>query len=272
MTRAVRSHRFSVKELKQGSEDNRPIPASYAEYDLSFREKIRFLLLCIPALMTVGYLFYHSLLLSLLVAFLACPGIGLYRSHPVEKRKRELKEQFRDVLYSVSASVSAGRHMPEALQEAAQNMRLIYREDSLIVQELDYMVKLLKEYRASEEEILKDFAVRTGIEDISDFVDIYLTCRETGGDLIRVLAKTSEIIMDKIAIEKEIHAITVQKRFEARILTGIPFIILIFLHLVSPDYLSAMYEGVEGRILMTAALGGIGFAYLWGMKLTDIAV
>jgi tight adherence protein B len=272
MKQAVRNHRFFMNGERQGSENIKSIPASYAEYDLSMREKIRFLLLCIPGLMAAGYLFYHSILLSLLLSFLSCPGLRLYRTHLAERRRRELKDQFRDVLYSVSASVSAGRHVPEALHEAAHNMRLIYREDSLIVQELDYMVKLMKEYRESEEEILKDFAVRTGIEDISDFVDIYLTCRETGGDLIRVLEKTSEIIMDKITIEKEIHAITVQKRFEARILTGIPFIILIFLHLVSPDYLSAMYEGAEGRILMTAALGGIGFAYYWGMRLTDISV
>ena len=162
--------------------------------------------------------------------------------------------------------------MPEALYEAEQSMRLIYKEDSLIVLELAYMVKRLKEYRESEEEILKDFASRTHIEDISNFVDIYLTCRETGGDLIKVLTKASEIIMDKIAIEKEIHTITVQKQFEAKILTAIPFLILIFLQLVSPDYLSAMYEGLQGRLLMTIALCGIGSAYVWSMKLTKIEV
>lgn len=254
------------------SGDNRPVPDSYEDYKMSGNEKIRFILICGPGLMAVGFLFYHSIILSALVSFLAYPGLGLYRSWLKEKRIRDMKEQFRDVLYSVSASVSAGRQMPEALQEAGQNVRLIFGEDSLMVRELDYMVKMMKEYRESEEEILKDFAVRTGIEDISDFVDIYLTCRETGGDLIRVLGKASEIIMDKIAIEKEIHAITAQKQFEAKLLTAIPFILILFLQLVSPDYLSVMYEGIKGRILMTAALGGIGSAYLWSRKLTKIEV
>jgi tight adherence protein B len=162
--------------------------------------------------------------------------------------------------------------MPEALYEAGQNMKLIYRVDSLIVKELEHMVKRLIEFRESEEEILKEFAARTGIEDISDFVDIYLTCRETGGDFIKVLTKASEIIADKIAIEREIHTVTVQKQFEAKILTAIPFIILIFLQLVSPDYLVALYEGVMGRLLMTLALAGIGISYFWSMKLTKIEV
>lgn len=151
-------------------------------------------------------------------------------------------------------------------------MGLIYGEGALIAAELSGMAKRLNEYRESEEEILRDFAFRTRLEDISDFVDIYLTCRETGGDLTRALVKASEIIMDKIAVEKEIRTITAQKRFEAKILTAIPFAMILFLQLASPDYLSAMYESITGRILMTAALGGIGAAYFWSMKLTSIKV
>ena len=147
--------------------------------------------------------------------------------------------------------------MTEALYEAEQNMRLIYKEDDLIVSELSAMVKGYV-FREPEEDVLKDFALRTGIEDISDFVDIYLTCRETGGDLVNVLNKTSEMILDKIAIEKEIHTITVQKRYEARMLAAMPLLTILFLNLVSPDYLAIMYETHLGSLLMTAALLGIG--------------
>ncbi len=245
---------------------------SYRSYELSQRERTRFLLICGLGLFAAAYLFYHSLILSFLFSCLSYPCMKPYSGYLAEKRKREIKEQFRDLLYSVSASVSAGRQMPEALFEAKENLRLIYRDDAIIVQELSDMVKRLFEYRESEDDILKDFAVRTSIEDISDFVDIYLTCRETGGDLIKVLTKASDMIMDKILIEKEIHTITAQKQFEAKILTAIPFVIVLFLQLVSPDYLSAMYEGVKGRILMTAALGGIAAAYFWSLKLTKIEV
>jgi tight adherence protein B len=256
----------------KASKENLSIPKSYLCYVLSSNEKIRFLLLCGLGLMAVAYLFYHSILLSLAFAFLAYPGLGPYRTYLAEKRRKELKEQFRDVLYSISASVSTGRQMPEALHEAEQSMKLIYKEDSLIALELANMVKRLNEYRESEEEILKDFASRTCIEDISDFVDIYLTCRETGGDFIKVLTKASDIIMDKITIEREIRTITAQKQFEAKILTAIPIIIILFLQVVSPDYLSSMYEGIKGRLLMTLALGGIGLAYFWSMRLTKIEV
>lgn len=248
------------------------IPETYRIYELNHSEKIQFLILCGFGMIGIAYLFYHSLLFSLLASSLAYPCLRLYGNFLAEKRRKELKEQFRDVLYSISASVATGRQMTEALYEAEKNMRLIYKDESLIVLELAFMVKRLYEYRESEEEILRDFAVRTNIDDISDFVDIYLTCRETGGDFIKVLTKASEIIMDKITIEKEINTITAQKRFESKILTAIPLIIILFLQLVSPDYLSVMYEGIKGRLLMTMALGGIGFAYMWSVRLTRIEV
>jgi tight adherence protein B len=248
------------------------VPQNYCIYELNQKEKIRFFMLCIPGLFLTAYLFYHSFLLSAFFSCLAWPCFNLYRAGLAEKRRRELTEQFRDVLYSVSASVATGRQMTEALYEAEQNMRLIYKEDSLIVRELSAMVKRLYVFREPEEDILRDFASRTRIEDISDFVDIYLTCRETGGDLINVLNKASEMILDKIAIEKEIHTVTAQKRFEAGILTAMPLVIILFLHLVSPDYLAVMYEGIPGRLLMTAALFGIGLSYLWSMKLIRIEV
>jgi tight adherence protein B len=251
---------------------NGKIPESYSVYELSQKEQARFFLICGSGLFAAAYLFYHTLILSMLFTCLAYPAMKPYRKYLAEKRSREIKEQFRDVLYSISASVAAGRQMPEALYEAGENMKLIYRDDSIIVLELSDMVKKIFEYRESEDDILKEFAARTCVEDISDFVDIYLTCRETGGDLIKVLTKASDVIMDKIVIEKEIRTITAQKQFEARIMTAIPFIIILFLQLVSPDYLTVMYECAIGRILMTLALGSIAAAYFWSMKLTKIEI
>lgn len=262
-----------MKILKKADKNTyRSIPSSYLTYQLNQKEKRQFLILCGLGLFAVAFLFYKSVVLSISFSVLSYPGLKSYSKYLADKRRKELKEQFRDVLYSVSASVATGRQMTEALYEAEQNMKLIYKEDSLIVLELSYMVKRLHEFRESEEEILKDFALRTCIDDISDFVDIYLTCRQTGGDFIKVLTKASEIIMDKITIEKEINTITAQKRFEAKILTAIPLVIILFLQLVSPDYLSVLYEGVQGRLLMTSAMGGIGIAYFWSMKLTKIEV
>ncbi len=264
-------HRKFKKESRKNQKYHMK-PVSYRVYRLDYNEKSRFLLFCGLSYLFISYLFYHSIILSLVSSCLSYPCLGFYAAYLGDKRRRELKEQFRDLLYSVSASFATGRQMPEALKEAEQNMRLIYQENSMIVLELADMVKRLNEYRESEEEILRDFAERACIEDVTNFVDVYLTCRQTGGDLVKVISKASDMIMDKIAIEREISTITSQKRFEAKILTAIPFIILCFLQAASPDYLAPMYDSPQGRILMTMALAGIAAAYVISMKMTKIDI
>lgn len=263
---------MKIMRLNESCTYDNSIPKSYFIYELSSKERNNFLIFCGLGLFSLAFLFYHSLILSLMISALSFSGLSFYSEYLAEKRRKAVKEQFRDVLYSISASVSTGRQMAEALHEAEKNMRLIYKEDALIVKELSHMVKRLYELREPEDEILKDFAFRTGIDDIANFVDIYLTCRQTGGDLIKVLTKASQIIMDKITIEKEINTITAQKRFEAKILTAIPIVIILFLQIVSPDYLSVMFHSLQGRFLMTAALAGIGTSYYWSTVLTRIEV
>ncbi|QOX62924.1 hypothetical protein FRZ06_06000 [Anoxybacterium hadale] len=261
-----------MKFLITARPKGREIPDHYHTYHLNHSEFVKFLLLSGIGLAALSFLFYQSIPFSMLSLPASWFFLPWYRKSLADKRRKEIKEQFRDVLYSISASIAAGRQMSGALQETASNLKMIYGEGALIVRELDQMSKKINDYRESEEEILQDFAYRTDIEDIADFVDIYMTCRKTGGDLIRVLGKASEMITDKITIEKEINTITAQKRFETKILTAIPIMIILFLQLVSPEYISALYEGFNGRLLMTAALGGIGASYYISTKLTRIEV
>lgn len=248
------------------------VPESYAIYDLNRKEQISYIAVASTVTAAITYLFYHNIFMSLLSIFIIFPMQKYYKEFLINKRKRELNNQFRDALYSIAASISVGRQMPEALLEARDNMILIYPEYSPIVLELSQIVERVYFNRESEEDVLRDFAKRSQIEDILNFVDVYFTCRATGGDLEKVVMKASEIIMDKITIYKEIHTLTSQKRFEAKILTIIPLVVILFLQIASPDYLAVMYESIFGRALMTISMISIGMAYYFILKITDIRV
>lgn len=184
----------------------------------------------------------------------------------------ELRLQFKDLLYSFSSSFQSGRQMSEALQEGEENLRLIYEIHAPIMHELRIINRSLSVERLSEEEVLNDFANRSSCEDIKNFVDVYFICRATGGDMHKVIMHAIEIIIDKLNIEKDINTITAQKKFEAKIITIIPFIILIFLQLTSPDYVEILYVTVKGRIMMTMAIIATLISYYWSLKITDIEV
>ena len=51
-----------------------------------------------------------------------------------------------------------------------------------------------------------------------------------------------------------------------------PVVIIIFLRLMSPDYLAIMYETLMGRLMMTVALVTTAAAYVLIERITDIEV
>ena len=100
-----------------------------------------------------------------------------------------------------------------------------------------------------------DIDNRSGIEDVSDFVNVYESCRLTGGDLPLAINRATGIIGDKITLERELKTLMAQKIFETRIVALAPAAIVLLLRIMSPDYLEPMTSTQGGRIVTTFALG-----------------
>lgn len=236
------------------------------------KEIIPIVLLSYFAVFIITYLFYNSVWLSL-SSFLFYPLFKKpYNRYIERKRVRTLQSQFRDLLYSFSASFAAGRQMTEAIFEAKCTLEEMYPKDAPIVSELNLMTGQLKEAKEAEERVLIEFALRCQIPDITTFVDVYVTCRSTGGDMEKAILSTVKVLLEKIEIQEEIRVMTSQKKLEGKIITSLPFLILILLRITSPSYLYVLYETFMGRLLMTSALLLIYIAYICIEKITTIEV
>jgi tight adherence protein B len=244
----------------------------YRIYTLNRKQLCVFCIVAVMVLGSCAYLFYNNALISLLYCSFVYPASRYYSKYLADRRRRELSYQFRDLLYALSSSISAGRQMREALIEAEGSVKLIYGENACISRELKYMIDRMKESGETEEIVLRDFALRSGVEEIKSFSDIYAICKRTGGDMERVIRKTVAILLDRIELEREVHTFTAQKRMEFIILTAMPPAVLIFLRVTSGSYLEIMYQTVAGRILMTAAFLFIGVAAALGIRITRISM
>jgi tight adherence protein B len=244
----------------------------YRHYRLSKDEMKRYYPVTGCAAFIIGLLFYHNIFIATLMVLLAIPCRKYYEAYLAAKRQTELSVQFKDLLASLSVSFSTGRQLTDALREADDNLRLIYAADTPILTEVRYMIDRLIGNREHEKAVLYDFADRSACEDIADFVDVYFICRTTGGDTIRAIRRASEQIIDKIDIRNEIVTLTAQKKYEARILSGLPLLILLFLQLTSPDYIAPLYGTLIGIVVMTLSLAVQIAAFLWSVKITDIRI
>ena len=226
----------------------------YSIYELSQKEKTAFYLVGYCCIALTVFLFYHSLILSVASGVLIKFVQPFYEKFMARKRMQELELQFKDMLYCISASVAAGRQMQEALVEAEENMSVMYDAGKPIMVELSHMRKCILENNESDKTLLEDFARRTKSEDVNNFVQVYVTCRSMGGDLEKNIARTSTILTDKMNIEREIRALTAQKKLEGRIIALMPLAMLLSLNIVSQTYISPLYTTLTGRLVMTGCL------------------
>ena len=245
---------------------------NYSEYEMTDQERLLFFCGGYLAAGVLVFLFYHSIILSAAAGVLIVRLKPFYESYRAKQRIQKLNLQFKDMLYSLSSSIAAGRQMPEALIEAADSLSVMYEPEEPIMLELNHMRRCILENNESDRELLADFAARSCCEDISNFVQVYIISRNLGGDLGKIIARTSAILTDKINIEREIKAVTAQKKFEGRLIALMPVAMLLILNLLSPSYIVPLYAGVPGRLIMTGCLGAGLWALLMMERISNVEI
>jgi tight adherence protein B len=217
----------------------------------------------------VGYLFYHHWLLSLLLVPGGAYAPRLLRNYLQNRRRSALNLQFKQTLFSLSSSLSAGRSVENAFREAVQDLHMLDPEGAGdMIAELNIICARM-EYGQPVEEALHDFSLRAGMEDIERFADVFTVCKRTGGDLVEVVRRTSTVIGEKLDIQQDIAVSIAQKKFEAKALLISPLAMVMFMSFTAGDYMQPMYTGA-GIAISTLALAGLFLCYLWTSKIMNI--
>ena len=243
----------------------------YRKYVPGKAEKVMIMALLTAAIAALGVLFYNTPLMAVLAPFAYIPAIKAYSYEMALRRRERLRNQFRDLLDSLSSSFAGGRHLYEALYEAEKELSDIYDEDEEIIIEVSGMLKKMDDGE-TDTGVMSDLAVRSGIEDIEMFSQVFGACRETGGDMITAMTEASSMLADKIKIENGIRALTAQKKAEGLVISIMPVVIILFLRAVAPDYIGVMYGNITGIALMSLALAAAVYAYYLIRKITEIEV
>ncbi|QWU18257.1 type II secretion system F family protein [Paenibacillus sophorae] len=241
----------------------------YTVYTLNSRQRIISAAAGGLILFGVGYLFYHNPVIALLLSAGGYFTPRMWRDYLKKRRRAMLNLQFKQMLFSLSSSLSAGRSVENAFREAVQDLKMLDPEGgSDMIAELNIICTRL-EYGQPIEEALHDFSRRADMEDIRRFADVFSVCKRTGGDLVEVVRCTSSIIGEKLDVQQEIAVSISQKRFESKALLVSPLIMLLFMSFSAGDYMQPMYTGF-GMLISTFALAGLVLCYFWISKIMDI--
>lgn len=195
----------------------------------------------------------------------------LIREERGKKVRWELQLQFKDGLQSLSDALSAGYSIENGFQETIADLSLIYPKDADILTEFRHIHRQLG-LNKNIEELLLDFGIRSGAEDILTFAEVLSTAKRTGGNLLKVIRMTSQSIGDKTDIQREIRTVVASKKLEANIMSTIPVLIILYLWFSMPGFLEPMYTTLAGRAVMSAALGLYVVAVLLLRRIVNINV
>lgn len=244
----------------------------YSEYDLSWKQRLVAVIFAGAILYMLGYIFYKSEWAAVL---LAAGGLFYpkWRARSLNnRRKEELSSQFRQALFAVSSSLSAGKSVENAFFEAVNDLKLLYPDSrTYMIVEMERLNNKISNGETIEK-ALQEFSRRADLEDVHNFVDVFTTCKRAGGNLVEVIRRTANMIGEKIEMKQEISVLIAQKKFESTILSFSPLLVIATLSFSSPDYMEPLYTGIIGPVIMTVCLALLICCYALSKKIMNIKV
>lgn len=216
----------------------------------------------------ISMVFFRNLLLSAVAGIvMIIPGMRKYKIYLMEKRLKDLLLQFRDMMESLTSSLSTGKNTQGAFQDAYADMENIYGRKADIVHEIELIVNGL--YNGQNiDNLLQNFAARSHLDDIESFATTFEVTNRYGGDLKKVVGETRQIINDKIETEQEIETLLTANKNELNIMTLMPFVIMLTLN--GLGNMSIVENTPVNVLTKIIALGLFVAAYLMGRKIVDI--
>ena len=225
----------------------------YENYTFTRDELIKNTLIPLGVIVFLAILCYNSLLFAILLFPYIPYHLAVTKDKLKEGRKWKLNMQFRDCINCISSALESGYSIENALKEAYLDMKLSYNEEDHIMREMRGIISAVENNRTVEDVFL-DFSARSGVDDIKSFADIFATAKRTGGNLILIIKSTADVIHTRVELKRELRTVIASKKYEADIMKLIPFGILIYLRVFSPDMVAALYGNLFGIVFMTIVL------------------
>lgn len=240
----------------------------YNIYQMNLREQLLGFLVGFVGGFVVMFIFFRVWLFSVIAG--AIVGIMFqkpFRQYLLIRRKRSLLLQFKDMLEALSASYSAGLNTQAAFEDAYQDLMNIYGNKADIVNEIKIITAGLRNNFIIED-LLFDFAQRSGLEDVESFANVFNVCNRQGANIRKIVSETRDIINDKIEIELEIQTMLSGNKNQLNIMMVMPLVIMLSLN--SMGNMSAVVNTPVNVVVKLGVLVLFGISYLMGRRIVDI--
>ncbi len=168
-------------------------------------------------------------------------------------RTKKMSRQLVDALQIVARSLEAGHPVPTAVALVAREMPdPIGSEFGMAADEMSYGLSLT--------EAVRRLGVRASDPDVDLFAATVRLQEKTGGNLTELLKANVNTIRERQTLALKVKAASSEGRASAMILTSAPFIVVLIVHLMRPEF----YGSVIHVPAMQYTFAGFGIWMLIG--------
>lgn len=206
------------------------------------------------------------LLLAVLVGMLAGLALPhLYIKRRIKKRKKEFLKLFPDGIDLIVRGLRAG--LP-----VAESFIVVSKEIPAPVGEVFFTISQQTGLGVPMEKALAETAEKLDMTEFNFFVTTIILQRETGGNLGEILGNLSEVLRARQMMRLKITAISSEARASAYIVGALPFFVWAILSVVSPDYLTPLYDDFRGNLSLAAAGCMMAFGAFVMKRMTQMEI
>ncbi len=216
----------------------------------------------------VGITFYDSVF-----GMLVCAPIWLYLwKYDLVKYKNNcqkiLREEFKDTILQVSGNLNAGYSLENAFLQVIGDKNS--SDSKYMSVELKRLAVGLSCNRRIED-MLMELGERCQLEEIKEIAGLIVIAKAYGGNIIHLIRQAAANLAERQSVELEINTMIAAKKLEGNIMVFMPFFIIIFMRVTNPSYMTVLYVGVLGRILMTVCLVLVAVAWIIANKIMEFS-
>lgn len=261
---------------------------NYKVYYMKPIEKVIYFLLAFAVGAAVGYLFYGGIgkdefgnptvltwVLNISISGVVGTVAGIAfipmrTEQIIDKQRRKLNLQFRDMLEALNTSLGAGKNVVDSFHSVYDDLKVQYDEGAYILKELEVILSGMAN-NVDIEDLLYDFGVRSGIEDIESFANVFKICYRKGGNIKDTIRSTHSILSDKMEINEDIETVVTSNKTEQNIMIMMPIMLIAMIKMMSPDF-AANFTTLTGILSTTVAIVMFVAAYFVGKAVLNIKV
>jgi len=239
-------------------------------------KKVRFWqMILFTAVYTVGVTFYFYVILHDFAVCLLLAG-GLYPyafssfvRYAESQNVKKIEIQFGEALRFMASSLSAGATVANSIYEFVSKADTYGRRDLSLINDGFREMTGKMDLHMSVYDAFEQFAKKSGSSDIKTFSLALSQICISGGDEVSLVRNTASALRIKRETEDEIDIILAGPKYNHRLITVMPVLIIFLMGFISPDYMETLHYGIGKTVAVIAAVF-IVIAYIIGSRLSDI--